>query len=207
MRICPACGHRQPEGQECANCRTPLVEAPAEAPPASQEPIQPGNVEVKPPPPIGSGGPAVAPDAIPLAPSPEPEPEPFPPLEPSEGTGQTAKVVRRFTRITVTTGQQVEGQWIQEYREVVAGHALVRLEGIGPFIAGLKEPVALNQSPFREGIEKGKTAAEADLRITAARLGANAVIGASLQFNLVAEALWITMVGTAVVTRPSTRRR
>ena len=92
----------------------------------------------------------------------------------------------------ISTTNSLEGYRIQNYLGIVAGQAVAGEEFIG----------LRNRSDYNNELEKARRFATDSMMAEARKLGANAVIGASLDFEISGEASRIviaSMSGTAVI--------
>jgi uncharacterized protein YbjQ (UPF0145 family) len=120
-------------------------------------------------------------------------------------SGSVTQLVDRLKQVVVTTTPDVERRAVVEYKGVVTAGAVVKLEDWGDYAAGINEVGALRTAPFYERIKKARDIAMTDMKIEAAKLGANGVVGVTLQFEQSLKGhqadlmIWIVASGTAVV--------
>ena len=104
-----------------------------------------------------------------------------------------------MTDITVTTTDSVDGYEIAEYRGVVAGEAIIGANVLSDIASGIRDVVGGRSGSYEKKIASGREKALADLRAEAGELGADAVVGASLDYEEMGEGmLWVNVSGTAV---------
>ncbi len=133
-----------------------------------------------------------------------------PPAEPSR-SGELApagssvtQLVDRLKQVIVTTTPDVQGRDVTDYKGVVTAGAVVRLGELRPYIDGIGDVGALRSAPFYEQLRKARDIAMTDLKIEAAKLGGNAVVGVSFQYEQSQSTgqsdrlIWIIATGTAV---------
>ena len=123
---------------------------------------------------------------------------------PSQSGDQLNQLVDRLKRVIVSTTPEVQGRPVKEYKGVVSTGAVVKLEGWSSYLEGVKDIGSLRHAPFDEQIRKGRDVLITDLKIEAAKLGANGVVGMSVQLHPVQQGstdrlLWLVAIGTAVV--------
>jgi len=104
--------------------------------------------------------------------------------------------------ITITTTDSLDGREITEYHGVVSGEAVIGANVVSDIAAGIRDVVGGRSGSYEKKIETGRKEAINDIRAEAADLGADAVVGASFDYEEMAEGmLWVNLSGTAVSTR------
>ena len=104
--------------------------------------------------------------------------------------------------VTITTTDGLDGREVAEYLGVVSGEAIIGANVVSDIAAGIRNVVGGRSGSYEKKIETGRTEAIADLRAEAEELGADAVVGASFDYEEMAEGmLWVNISGTAVRTR------
>ncbi|NUB92272.1 YbjQ family protein [Haloterrigena sp. SYSU A558-1] len=104
--------------------------------------------------------------------------------------------------ITITTTDRLEGREIVEYRGIVSGEAIIGANVVSDIAAGIRDIVGGRSGSYEKKIATGREEAVADIRAEAEELGADAVVGASFDYEEMGEGmLWVNLSGTAVTTR------
>jgi len=104
--------------------------------------------------------------------------------------------------ITITTTDGLEGQEITEYRGVVSGEAVIGANVVSDVAAGIRDVVGGRSESYEKKIEAGREEVIGDLRAEAMEVDADAVVGASFDYEEMAQGmLWVNLSGTAVGTR------
>jgi uncharacterized protein YbjQ (UPF0145 family) len=106
----------------------------------------------------------------------------------------------------VTTTGSLEGMSIVEYKGLVSGTAIHGVNVGKDFKAFGRNIVGGRAGAYEDEIDKGQNEAMAEMQKAAEDLGANAVVGASIDVEGVGtntSMLLVTVSGTAVVVRPS----
>ena len=104
--------------------------------------------------------------------------------------------------ITVTTTDGLEGRNVVEYRGVVSGEAIIGANIVSDIASGIRDIVGGRSGSYEKKIATGREEALGDLRAEAEELGADAVVGASFDYEEMGEGmLWVNVSGTAVTTR------
>ena len=101
----------------------------------------------------------------------------------------------------ITTTDSVEGRRITEYFGVCTGEAILGANVVRDMFAGIRDFVGGRSSAYEKVIRAAKDAAIEDMQATAEELGANAVVGVDLDYEVVGEGGSMMMVvasGTAV---------
>lgn len=107
-----------------------------------------------------------------------------------------------MTEITITTTGGLEDRDITEYMGIVSGEAVIGANVVSDIAAGIRDVVGGRSGSYEKKIETGRTEAINDIRAEAQELGADAVIGATFDYEELAEGmLWVNLSGTAVKTR------
>ena len=100
----------------------------------------------------------------------------------------------------MTSTPGVEGRQILSYQGIVAATVLVKGDlVIKQFLQGVTGDVASVRSTcLEEPYEKARMVALTDLKVEAAKKGANAVVGLTISQAQATEGVWLHLVGTAV---------
>ncbi|WP_276254248.1 YbjQ family protein [Halomontanus rarus] len=107
-----------------------------------------------------------------------------------------------MTDITITTTDGLEGREVTEYLGVISGEAVIGANVVSDIAAGIRDVVGGRSGSYEKKIETGRTEAIADIRAEAEELGADAVVGATFDYEEMGEGmLWVNLSGTAVRTR------
>ncbi|HTP42826.1 MAG TPA: heavy metal-binding domain-containing protein [Nitrospiria bacterium] len=128
----------------------------------------------------------------------------IPDRTPSESGEHLNHLVDKLKRVTVTTTPEVQGRPVKEYKGIVSTGSVVKLEGWASYLGGLKDIGSLRHAPFDAQIRKARDVLITELKIEAAKLGANGVVGMTVQLHPVQQGaadrlLWLVAIGTAVV--------
>ncbi len=100
----------------------------------------------------------------------------------------------------VTTTPTVEGRKILDYKGIVAGEAIMGANIVRDLFASITDIVGGRASAYEEKLIKAREIAIEEMTAHAAQLGANAVVGVDLDYEVVREGmLMVTAAGTAVL--------
>lgn len=102
----------------------------------------------------------------------------------------------------VTTTSNVEGKRITQYCGVVAGEAILGANVFKDFLAGIRDLVGGRSATYERELKKARDIAMQELQQRARELGANAVVGVDLDYEVLGQGNGMLMVsasGTAVV--------
>lgn len=102
----------------------------------------------------------------------------------------------------VTTTPNVEGRPIQAYKGIVTGEAILGANIFRDFFAGIRDIVGGRSASYEKVLADARQTAIDELAERAAALGANAVVGVDLDYEVLGQANGMLMVsasGTAVV--------
>lgn len=101
----------------------------------------------------------------------------------------------------VTTTPSVEGRKIAEYLGVVTGEAILGANLFRDLFAGIRDIVGGRSSAYEKELRKAREIAFAELTEAAGKLGANAVVGVDIDYEVLGERngmLMVSVSGTAV---------
>lgn len=102
----------------------------------------------------------------------------------------------------VTTTPQIEGKRIVEYRGIVFGEVVSGVDFVRDFAAGLSNIFGGRSGSYEDELLKARSNALAEMEQRAASIGANAVIGVDIDYEVLGSnngMLMVTASGTAVV--------
>ena len=104
----------------------------------------------------------------------------------------------------ITTTPTVEGRQITESHGVVFGEVITGINFVKDFFAGVRNIVGGRSGSYEEELNKARTNAMRELEDRAQRLGANAVVGVDIDYEVLGVnngMLMVTASGTAVTIR------
>ena len=102
----------------------------------------------------------------------------------------------------VTTTPSIEGRPIQAYKGIVTGEAILGANIFKDFFAGIRDIVGGRSASYEKVLAEARKTAIDELAERASALGANAVVGVDLDYEVLGQANGMLMVsasGTAVV--------
>ena len=102
----------------------------------------------------------------------------------------------------VTTTPTIEGGKITKYCGVVAGEAILGANVFKDLFAGIRDLVGGRSGTYERELQRAREIAIEEMREKAAELGANAVVGVDLDYEVLGQGNGMLMVsasGTAVV--------
>jgi uncharacterized protein YbjQ (UPF0145 family) len=109
-------------------------------------------------------------------------------------------ISRRILMI-ITTTDQVEGRRVIDYLGVVTGEAIIGVNVFRDFFAGIRDIVGGRSGGYQNALKDAREHAMADLQDAAKRLGADAVVGVDLDYEVLGKEngmLMVSINGTAV---------
>lgn len=101
----------------------------------------------------------------------------------------------------VTTTPSVEGRRITEYQGVVFGEVIAGVNFVKDFVAGLSNFFGGRSGTYEEELINARQQALAEMEQRAAQLGADAVVGVDIDYEVLGAdngMLMVTASGTAV---------
>lgn len=105
----------------------------------------------------------------------------------------------------ITTTPSIDGQRITRYCGVVAGEAILGANIFKDLFAGIRDLVGGRSGTYERELQRARDIALEELQQRAQELGANAVVGIDLDYEVLGQGNGMLMVsasGTAVVVAP-----
>ena len=100
----------------------------------------------------------------------------------------------------VTTTNSIEGRRITDYRGVVVGEAIMGANIVRDFLANITDVIGGRSGAYETKLQDARDIAMREIEGRAAALGANAVVGVDLDYEVVGDSmLMVSVSGTAVV--------
>lgn len=100
----------------------------------------------------------------------------------------------------VTTTHSIEGHTIEAYRGVVVGEAIMGANIVRDLFARVTDIVGGRSGAYEAKLQDARDMAMAELEQRARELGANAVVGVDLDYEVVGQSmLMVSVTGTAVM--------
>jgi len=102
----------------------------------------------------------------------------------------------------LTTTPSIEGKTIREYRGIVTGEAILGANLFRDLMATVRDIVGGRSAAYEKELGEARRVAFEELQAEAQRLGANAVVGIDLDYEVVGQSgsmLMVSVSGTAVV--------
>jgi uncharacterized protein YbjQ (UPF0145 family) len=98
----------------------------------------------------------------------------------------------------VTTTPSVEGQRIVKYCGIVVGEAILGANVIKDIFAGVTDIFGGRSGAYEKELGSARQTALAELQQQAAELGADAVVGVDLDYEVINSMMMVSASGTAV---------
>jgi uncharacterized protein YbjQ (UPF0145 family) len=100
----------------------------------------------------------------------------------------------------ITTTNTIEGRKIVDYRGIVVGEAIMGANIVRDFFAQITDVVGGRSDSYESKLREAREVALSELQERAAELGADAVVGVDLDYEVVGDSmLMVSASGTAVV--------
>jgi uncharacterized protein YbjQ (UPF0145 family) len=102
----------------------------------------------------------------------------------------------------LTTTPQLEGKPIKEYRGIVTGEAILGANIFKDFFAGIRDIVGGRSAAYEQELQKAREIAFSEIEAAAQKVGANAVVGVDIDYEVVGQngsMLMVSVSGTAVI--------
>jgi uncharacterized protein YbjQ (UPF0145 family) len=104
--------------------------------------------------------------------------------------------------MTITTTPTIEGKRIRDYRGIVTGEAILGANIFRDLFAGLRDIVGGRSAAYEKELRNAREVAMAEMSAAAKELGANAVVGVDLDYEVLGQnngMLMVSVSGTAVI--------
>lgn len=98
----------------------------------------------------------------------------------------------------VTTTPSVEGHRITAYKGIVTGEAILGANIFRDIFAGISDIVGGRSGAYEQELGRARETAMQEMEDRAAALGANAVAGVDLDYEVINNMLMVSASGTAV---------
>ncbi|MDW4548869.1 heavy metal-binding domain-containing protein [Defluviimonas sp. D31] len=98
----------------------------------------------------------------------------------------------------VTTTPNVEGRTIARYHGIVTGEAILGANIFRDIFAGIRDIVGGRSAAYEKELGRARETALAEMEERAEAMGANAVVGADLDYEVINNMLMVSASGTAV---------
>lgn len=99
----------------------------------------------------------------------------------------------------LTTTNTIEGHTISAYEGIVVGEAIMGANIVRDFFASVTDVVGGRSGAYEQKLKDARDEAMAEIEERAAALGANAVVGIDLDYEVVGDSmLMVSVSGTAV---------
>ena len=101
----------------------------------------------------------------------------------------------------LTTTSVIEGKKVRNYKGIVTGEAIVGANVFRDFFAGIRDIVGGRSAAYEKELQKAREIALDEMSGKARSMGANAVVGIDLDYEVVGQGgsmLMVTACGTAV---------
>ena len=106
----------------------------------------------------------------------------------------------------LTTTATLEGMRIVQYHDIVIGEAIVGANAVRDWLARIRDVVGGRTRSYENALNGARRLAFRDLIETAASLGANAVVGVDVDYEIISKRgamLMVSITGTAVTVTPA----
>ena len=101
----------------------------------------------------------------------------------------------------LTTTSVIQGKTVRDYKGIVTGEAIVGANIFRDFFAGIRDIVGGRSGAYEKELQKAREVALEEMSESARSLGANAIVGIDLDYEVVGKngsMLMVTACGTAV---------
>ena len=102
----------------------------------------------------------------------------------------------------ITTTPTIEGKRIRDYRGIVTGEAILGANIFRDLFAGIRDIVGGRSAAYERELRTARETALGEMAANAQQLGANAVVGVDLDYEVLGQnngMLMVSVSGTAVI--------
>jgi len=103
--------------------------------------------------------------------------------------------------VIITTTNAIEGQRVEEYLGIVMGEAIIGANIIKDLFAAVRDVVGGRAGAYEDALRSARQEALREMSARAQEVGANAIIGVDIDYEVLGKAgsmLMVTSAGTAV---------
>jgi len=104
----------------------------------------------------------------------------------------------------LTTTPTIEGRRITGYGGIVVGEAILGANVVRDLFAGVTDILGGRSAAYEEELGRARETALGELEDRARELGADAVVGIDLDYEVINSMMMVSASGTAVTTEPVT---
>lgn len=97
-----------------------------------------------------------------------------------------------------TTTPSVEGQRIRDYKGIVTGEAILGANVFRDVFAGITDILGGRSGAYEKSLAEARETALREMEEQAVQMGANAVVGVDLDYEVINNMLMVSASGTAV---------
>jgi uncharacterized protein YbjQ (UPF0145 family) len=101
-------------------------------------------------------------------------------------------------KLIITTTPSVEGRAIKAYHGIVVGEAILGANVFRDIFAGITDIIGGRSSAYEQSLGEARATALRELEERAKALGADAVVGVDLDYEVINNMLMVSASGTAV---------
>ncbi|MFD1179452.1 YbjQ family protein [Paenibacillus puldeungensis] len=100
----------------------------------------------------------------------------------------------------MTTTSTIEGYPVREYVGIVTGEVIMGANVVRDFMASITDLVGGRSGAYESKLQEARDAAFAEMTQQASRLGATAIIGVDIDYEVIRDGmLMVSVSGTAVI--------
>lgn len=99
----------------------------------------------------------------------------------------------------ITTTPTIQGREITEYVSIVTGEAIMGANIVRDFMASITDIVGGRSGAYENKLKEAREVAFDEMRSSASRMGANAIVGIDIDYEVIRDGmLMVAVSGTAV---------
>ena len=105
----------------------------------------------------------------------------------------------------ITTTQSIDGRKITDYQGIVVGEAILGANVFRDLFASVTDIIGGRSGAYEKELGNARRIALDEMEERAAALGANAVVGVDIDYEVINSMMMVSASGTAVITSPETK--
>ena len=99
----------------------------------------------------------------------------------------------------ITTTPTIEGRPISRYHGIVTGEAILGANVFRDLFASITDIIGGRSGAYEQELGKARKTALGEMEVAARAMGANAIVGVDLDYEVINNMLMVSASGTAVV--------
>jgi uncharacterized protein YbjQ (UPF0145 family) len=111
------------------------------------------------------------------------------------------------TNFIVSTTNYLEGYSVRNYLGVVAGEAIIGANIFRDLFAGIRDIIGGRSHSYEQALNEARVIAMDEIKSKAQKIGGNALIGVTIDYETIGGMLMVCVSGTAVTLTPASTKK